>query len=458
MVCSYNGQRTIRQTLETVTALDYPRYEVIVVNDGSTDSTAAIASEFPDVRLITVPNGGLSAARNVGMGAASGEIIAYIDDDAYPDPHWLHYLARAFRSSNHVAIGGPNIPPPGDGPIAECVANAPGGPIHVLLTDELAEHIPGCNFAVRRDALETIGGFDATYRAAGDDVDACWRLQNAGGTLGFSPAAVVWHHRRNSVKAYWKQQKGYGKAEGLLARKWPEKYNAAGHVSWFGRLYGTGVLRAPGLKSRIYQGTWGSALFQSIYEPAPNFIQGMSQMPEWYVLIAALAALSIGGIAWRPLAFAAPAVFAAAGLSVFQAVASARRGLFPSQPRSRAERLKLQSLTAALFLIQPVARLWGRIGHGLTPWRRHAEVPPAAVRPHVETIWSEVWRTSEDWLERLESHARQFGHVSRGGDYDGWDLQFRGGVTGLAQLLLAVEEHGAGRRFSSGVWNRGSAG
>ena len=120
---------------------------------------------------------------------------------------------------------------------------------------------------------------------------------------------------------------------------------------------------------------------------------------------------------------------------------------FRAGPAPEAERLKLQSLTAALFLIQPVARLWGRIGHGLTPWRRHAEVPPAAVRPHVETIWSEVWRASEDWLERLESHARQFGHVSRGGDYDGWDLQFRGGVTGLAQLLLAVEEHGAGRQF-----------
>src|SRR5260221_10124466 len=60
---------------------------------------------------------------------------------------------------------------------------------------------------------------------AGDDVDVCWRLQQRGWTLGFSPAAMVWHHRRNSVRAYWRQQKNYAKAEALLEKKWPEKYN-----------------------------------------------------------------------------------------------------------------------------------------------------------------------------------------------------------------------------------------
>ena len=53
-----------------------------------------------------------------------------------------------------------------------------------------------------------------------------------------SPAALVWHHRRNSLRAYWKQQLGYGKAEALLERKWPGKYNSAGHLQWAGRLYG----------------------------------------------------------------------------------------------------------------------------------------------------------------------------------------------------------------------------
>src|SRR5439155_1386610 len=126
--------------------------------------------------------------------------------------------------------------PAGDGPIAECVARAPGGPVHVLVTDREAEHIPGCNMAFRTAYLDAVGGFDPRFRTAGDDVDVCWRLQDRGWTLGFHPAAMVWHHRRNSVRAYWRQQIGYGRAEAMLERKWPEKYNDVGHVRWRGTL------------------------------------------------------------------------------------------------------------------------------------------------------------------------------------------------------------------------------
>ena len=88
------------------------------------------------------------------MTAAIGEIIAYVDDDALPDRHWLTYLAWGFLTTDHAAFGGPNIPPPDDGLVADCVAHAPGGPVHVLLSDTVAEHVPGCNLAVRRRSLE----------------------------------------------------------------------------------------------------------------------------------------------------------------------------------------------------------------------------------------------------------------------------------------------------------------
>ncbi len=143
VVCSYNGARTVRDTMEGLKKLEYPNFEVIVVNDGSTDATPSIVSEYEGVRLISTENRGLSAARNTGWQQGSGEIIAYIDDDAYPDPHWLHFLAWRFLHGDWVGVGGPNIAPPGDGPIADCVANAPGGPVQVLLTDTEAEHIPG---------------------------------------------------------------------------------------------------------------------------------------------------------------------------------------------------------------------------------------------------------------------------------------------------------------------------
>jgi len=78
--------------------------------------------------------------------------------------------------------------------------------------------------AFRRSWLEVINGFDPQFRQAGDDVDICWRTRERGGKLGFSPAAMVWHHYRRTVRAYWKQQMGYGKAEAMLERKWPEKF------------------------------------------------------------------------------------------------------------------------------------------------------------------------------------------------------------------------------------------
>ena len=436
VVCSYNGARTIRDTLDHLARLEYPSFETIVVSDGSTDNTAEIARSYPGVRVIETPNGGLSAARNTGMAAATGAIIAYIDDDAYPDPHWLTYLAHAFRESDHGAIGGPNVAPAGDGPIAECVARAPGGPIHVLIGDDLAEHIPGCNFVVRKSALLAIGGFDPIYRVAGDDVDACWRLQQQGFTIGFHPAAMVWHHRRNSARAYWRQQIGYGKAEALLEQKWPERYNTAGHLNWTGRLYGAGVMRTVGLTQRIYHGTWNSAPFQSLYEPAAPLWQALPQMPEWYLVNLALAGFCALGASWRPLLWTAPLLAIGILLPLAQIVASVRK-----QPGKRI-------LTAALFAIQPIARLLGRIRHGLTPWRKRMQSPPAAPFPFMRTTWSEQWRPSSDWLEQVRGHLGTSGAVTlAGGDYDGWDLEVRGGLFGRARLRVAIEEHGSGKQL-----------
>ncbi len=201
VVCSHNGSNTIRDTLDGLKRIDYPDYEVIVVNDGSTDPTPEIASEY-DFTLINISKGGLSNARNIGMREASGEIVAYIDDDAWPDPQWLKYLASLYMSSDFAGIGGPNIAPGGEGIIASCVAHSPGRPVHVLTTDEIAEHIPGCNMSFRRTALLQTGGFDPVYRSAGDDVDMCWRIQQLGYKIGFHPGAFVWHHCRNSIAMY----------------------------------------------------------------------------------------------------------------------------------------------------------------------------------------------------------------------------------------------------------------
>ena len=446
--CSYNGARTIRDCFDGLRNLQYPDYEVIVVNDGSKDRTATITQEY-GFRLINTENRGLSSARNTGAEAATGEIVAYIDDDAYPDPQWLSYLANTFRNPVYAAVGGPNIPPPGDGPIADCVAYSPGGPVHVLLNDRNAEHIPGCNMAFRKSALMAIGGFDPRFRTAGDDVDVCWRILDQGWKIGFNPAAIVWHHRRNSLRAYWRQQKGYGRAEALLEAKWPEKYNSVGHLTWAGRLYGNGLTRTLGFRrGRIYQGSWGGALFQSIYEPASNGLASLPLMPEWYLLIAVLALLSGLGFSWRPLFFAFPFLLAAVVAPVFQAIRSASHAGAAAHARDRIRNVRSLSLIGLLHLAQPLARLIGRVRSGLTLWRRRGGISLAGPWPHTFSIWSEEWHSSHEWLAAVESGLARIGGVlRRGGDFDRWDLEVRGGLLGGARTLMGIEEHGAGNQL-----------
>jgi glycosyltransferase involved in cell wall biosynthesis len=452
IVCSYNGSATIRDCMEGLQKLDYPHFEVIVIDDGSRDRLKEIVREYP-VKLVSTKNRGLSNARNTGMMLAKGEIIAYIDDDAWPDSQWLRYLAYAYQHSSHAGIGGPNIAPDDDGPIASCVANAPGGPVHVLLTDEIAEHIPGCNMSFRKDVLLEIGGFDPVYRAAGDDVDLCWRIQHTGRTIGFHPSAFVWHHRRNSVKAYWRQQKGYGKAEALLEAKWPEKYNGFGHLSWTGRIYGNGITLPIKLKKdKIFHGIWGSAPFQSIYQQAPGFLNCIPLMPEWNLLLLFLSFLSILGLSWSPLLWALPLLLAGMIIMLIQAGSSAAKSLSVWKFRSKTQYLKYWALTTCLHLLQPIARLYGRLAHGLAPWRkrgsRHFEFRFLwKYKMHLQH-WSEAWKAPEDWLQEIERALIELrARVKRGGHYDGWDLYVSGGLFAGACGVLTIEEHGGGKQL-----------
>ena len=448
VVCSYNGSRTLRDCLEGLKRLEYPNFEVIVVDDGSRDNVSAIASEYP-VRLIRTENRGLSSARNTGMEAATGEIVAYTDDDARPDPHWLHYLADAFQRGDDAGVGGPNIVPPDDGWIAQCVAASPGGPAHVLLSDQEAEHIPGCNMSFRKSALQSISGFDVRYRTAGDDVDLCWRLTERGLKLGFRAGAMVWHHRRGEVRTYWRQQVGYGRAEALLEGKWPERYNALGHTTWAGSIYGAGLSRPWTVPApRIYQGSWGLAPFQRIYEQPAGTLDSLILMPEWYLGVAMLALFALAGAFWSPLRLAIALFVLAAVAPIALAVTNAARVRFPYPAKNWRERLLRRPLTAYLHAMQPLARLHGRLKHGLTPWRNRGGAGFAAPGLRTRSIWCEQGGPAAERIDVIARDLKSRGVPVRvGGDFDRWDLELGGGPFAAARVQLAVEEHAGGRQL-----------
>ncbi len=434
LVCTYNGGHVIEGCFKALRRLEYPNFEVIVVSDGSTDNTVALARSY-GFRVIAQENQGLSAARNRALREAQGEIVAYIDDDAFPDPHWLRYLAHAFMTTAHAGVGGPNIPPLDDPWVADCVAHSPGGPNVVLTSDTVAEHIPGCNMAFRKSCLEAIGGFDTQFRIAGDDVDLCWRLQQRGWTLGYSAAAVVWHRRRGSVKAYWRQQRNYGRAEAMLERKWPEKYNALGHARWQGRVYGPGqTLGLLGLPQRIYHG---------LYSPL-NQYESLLLIPEWYLCTAALVGLAALGIAWPPLLWALPLAGLSLGIALVQGALSAGRAMSTSVSAARRTGRRRALLIACLHLLQPMARLSGRIGMGLSPWRLHAPAGVAVPRGRTASYWSGRWLGSSERLAAMRAFLlERAASIVLPDESAGWDLEVRGGFLGSARLLMAIEGHAA---------------
>ena len=207
VVCAYNAGDTLDDCLTRSGA------STTRTSRSSSSTTAREmhrrhrAGAYP-VRLIDVPNGGLSAARNIGLSACNRRDRRLYRRRRARRSGLAHLSRQPFLTSDVVGSGGPNIVPPDDPFVAQCVARAPGGPTHVLLDDRIAEHVPGCNMAFRREALLAIDGFNPVYLRAGDDVDICWRLQAKKQRIGFSPSALVWHHHRPSIKAYWRQQVG----------------------------------------------------------------------------------------------------------------------------------------------------------------------------------------------------------------------------------------------------------
>ena len=380
VVCAYNAAETLHDCLSSMERLNYPNFEVIVVNDGSRDGTGAIARQYSSCRVIDLDHAGLSAARNAGLAAATGDIVAYTDADVRVDPDWLTFLVQPFASAEVVATGGLSLQPPEGSWVAHCVARAPGGPTHVLLDDRTAEHVPGCNLAVRHAALRAIGGFNPIYLRAGDDVDMCWRLQAAGGRIEFVPAALVWHHHRSSVRAYWRQQVGYGEGESWLVPHHRERFTGA-KIAWRGHIYSPLPFVRSQSRPRVNVGIWGSAAFPSVYHRQAVSLAFLPHTVGWQTPVSFVdrrgAAARLGH---GPTVGALLAAIGIAGLAttlvqcVGYALASDIDSLSNIGRHSRrSSRVIYRAMIVWLHLLQPFARAAGYL--------RGLQSPPAAVPP-----------------------------------------------------------------------------
>ncbi len=448
VICAYNAERTMDACLSSLRTLRYPNYEVIVVNDGSTDRTLKIAQRYPEVRIVSQANEGLSVARNVGIKHATGDIVAFTDSDCVVDPDWLTYLTYKFVHSHFVAVGGPNLPPPEDARVPACVAAAPGGPTHVLIDDEVAEHIPGCNMAFLKTALDEIGGFDPLHRAAGDDVDVCWCLQNQGHSIGFSAAAMVWHFRRNTVKAYLKQQMGYGKAEAQLYFKHPFRFNMLGQSQWIGRIYGDLGMSLLSRRPVIYHGVFGRSQFQTLYEPPSSLLAYLPFTLEWNLvgLVALIGALVAGRYA------------VLASLPLLTSLVWATGRAWRAKVDPRYDGIGSRLLITALIYFGPLLRSLQRYLYRIQGMTNVARIqfeeisqPPRVQwlrRRFFLSYWSDAALEKEQLLHAVMEFLLPRKYLIA--IDQGWtdcDLTVVRGVWSKVDLKVAVENHGGSKRF-----------
>lgn len=430
VVCAYDAAPTLATCLESLTHLNYPDYEVLVVDDGSRDATAAIA-EQSGARLLKLEHRGLGAARNAGIAAARGRVVAFIDADAEADRDWLYHLVETILRRDVVAAGGQNFPPPLETPLGAAIAAAPGEPREVRASDDALDQVCGCSMALDRAKLPHPAPFDPLYTSAGDDVDFSWSLRERGLELAYAAGAVVIHHRRATVGDYLRQQLGYGRAEAALARKYPDRvargegvYSGSG--GWLARRLGAG--------SRVYYGAFGRGLFQSLYR-GPDFPPLLRLPLSFAWLVVALVILLAGALTSRALL--AGGVI---GLAAMPACALALAGVAPLPRRSR---VTTRLLLAALCLTGPLFR-----GYEREPrwWRSELRAfdDPARYRPRLQ--WSGTVDSPAEDATTLTAKLRA-ALLERGAavavtdGYQPYDLQVRTtiGVSAALNLLNAAD-------------------
>jgi glycogen(starch) synthase len=200
IIPTHNRVDWLPRVLSRIEALDYPDYEIIVVDDGSEDDTDALLKEWTPQGIRSIRHDqprGPSAARNSGVAIAKGEIVAFIDDDAIPESDWLQQLVSAYTYEKIGAVGGAVYHLGTGHPQSTGVKANRFGRDSALTAQGLAPRefmvLIECNMSVRKKVFEQVGGFDSAIKIYGEGTDLCIRIARAGYDVLYTPRAVVWH-------------------------------------------------------------------------------------------------------------------------------------------------------------------------------------------------------------------------------------------------------------------------
>jgi len=247
VINTYNRAESLAVTLASLTQLDYPHLEVVVVNGPSTDGTEALLADYAGrVKIDSCANRNLSESRNIGIRRASGDIVAFIDDDAYPDPGWLDALVEAFAWGEVAAAGGPTFGHTGywyqvwhsrADRFGNFWTDMPpcANPTQLLAFPQSKEftYTIGTNSSFRRKLLVELGGFDEEFEYYLDETDLCCRITDAGWVVAALDTGFVFHkflpsamrERRDVIRDWYQVMKSrfyFGIKHGLPSSSFAE--------------------------------------------------------------------------------------------------------------------------------------------------------------------------------------------------------------------------------------------
>lgn len=209
-----NSERTLGRTLAAVAALRRPvECETIVVDNGSTDGTAALVRSHPEVRLVHEPKRGAACARNAGLRASTAPFVAFTDSDCEPDPAWLEDLFPVLAGDPTLAAVGGTIRPGAMDSIAAQYIDWR----HIFEAEQMfwdvrysPPFLMTANAICRRAAIDSVGGFDERLWPS-EDADLCWRLAFAGWKLAqFPDRGAVVHNHRSTLRGLARMGYYYG--------------------------------------------------------------------------------------------------------------------------------------------------------------------------------------------------------------------------------------------------------
>jgi len=218
------------ECLEAVRAQTYGNWEVIVLPDEEiVELSNRRIIESDKVRVISTGKVRPAEKRNLGIREAKGEIVAFIDDDAYPDVHWLEYAVKYFGERDIGAVGGPGVTPSGDPWLARL-----GGRVYDNWfvsgnyryryraggVRKDVDDYPSCNLFVRKDLLDAIGGYRTDFWP-GEDTLLCKDIVDSWKRIVYDPWVVVYHHRRPLFLPHLRQLGRYAFHRGYFCKRFP---------------------------------------------------------------------------------------------------------------------------------------------------------------------------------------------------------------------------------------------